>query len=343
MSVSPFRRRVAVVLGVGVWLLAASHSPMARADGDATEAASKEYSRGNELARAARWAEALGAFEASYAAKAHALTLYNIGVCERVLGRATRARERFRAALARASADAASAPSAELPASIREEVEGFLAEYGRILPRLAVTLEPRDAGIAVDGRPLREHREGDRVVLEAGVEAPGIGKAPPSATFDLELDPGTHVITITRQGYRDVVMARDFAPGQKGPLNLVLSELPSTIHVSSTIIGAQVRVNDVDVGLTPVDVIRPAGSYHLVVSRTGYVPFTNDIKLGPGEESNLRATLAEERIPITKRWWFWTGAAGVVAAATVITYFVTRPTPAPQPYDGGSAGWVVMP
>ncbi len=338
MSMSPFRRKVAVVLGLGLCLVATSRVPEARADGDATESASKEYSRGNELARAARWAEALGAFEASYAAKAHALTLYNIGVCERVLGRATRARERFRAALARASAD-----SSELPASIREEVEGFLAEYGRILPRLSVTLEPRDAGIAVDGRPLREHREGDRTVLEAGVEAPGIGKAPPAANFDLELDPGTHVITITRQGYRDVVQTRDFAPGQKGPLNLVLSELPSTIHVSSTVVGAQVRVNDVDVGLTPVDVIRPAGSYHLVVSRTGYVPFTNDIKLGPGEESNLRATLAEERIPITKRWWFWTGAAGVVAAATVITYFVTRPTPAPQPYDGGSAGWVVMP
>jgi hypothetical protein len=323
---------------VGLCAAALLSPAPAHADEDVTESASREYNRGNDLARAAHWAEALGAFEASYAFKAHALTLYNIGVCERVLGRATRARERFRLALARASAD-----EKELPGSIREEVTGFLDEYARILPRLTVTLEPRDAGIAVDGRPLREHREGDRFVLEAGVEAPGIGKAPPAPTFDLEADPGTHVITITRQGYRDVVQTREFAPGQRGTLNLVLARLPSTIHVSSTIVGAQVRVNDVDVGLTPVDVTRPAGSYHLVVSRAGYVPFTNDITLGPGEESNIRATLAEERIPITKRWWFWTGAAGVVVIATVATYFITRPTPAPQPYDGGSTGWVVLP
>ncbi len=303
-----------------------------------TDVAAREYGRGNELARATRWAEALGAFEASLAAKPHALTLYNIGVCERVLGRATRAREKLRLALDRANAN-----PGELPASIREEVEGFLAEYARILPRVAVTLEPADAALAVDGRPLRERRDGDALVLEAGVEAPGIGKPPPSGRFDLEVDPGSHVLTITRQGYRDVVLTRDFAPGQRGALDLVLARLPATLHVASSVVGAQVRVNGVDVGLAPVDVVRPAGTYHLVVSQKGWVSFTNDVTLGPGEETSLKATLAAERTPITKQWWFWTGAVAVVAAAAVVTWLVVRPAPEPAPYDGGSTGWVVFP
>jgi len=318
--------------------LAALRPSHARAEGTPEDHARSEYDRGNTLAHDSKWAEALGAFEASYAAKPHALTLYNIGVCERVLGRATRAREKLRLALTRAESD-----PRELPESIREETRGFLDEYTRLLPRIAVTLDPKDAGIAVDGRPLRVVRGGARPVLEAGVEAPGIGRPPPNATFDLEVDPGTHVLTLTRQGYRDVVHTRVFSPGQRGALELSLTRLPAVIHVSSTLPGAQVRVNGLDVGLTPVDVVRPAGVYRLVVSHPGYVTFTNDVTLAPGDESNLRAALPVERVPLTKRWWFWAGAATVVAAGAFVTYLATRPTPEPVPYDGGTSGWVVFP
>lgn len=305
----------------------------------ATDIARDEYARGNALARGTQWGEALGAFEASLRVRPHALTLYNIGVCERVLGRATRARERFRGALARADADAT-----ELPASLREETEGFVAEYARVLARASVRLSPADAGLAVDGRPLRERREGERFVLEAGLEPPGVGKAPSAGgEFDLELDPGTHVLTVSRPGYRDVVVTRDFAPAQRGELDLVLSRLPGTMHVSASPVDSQVRVGDVDVGLAPIDVTRPPGTYRIEVSRAGYTKFQNDITLSPGEQANVRAHLEVERIPLTKRWWFWAGAVGVLVTAAVVTYAVTRPTPEPVPYDGGSAGWVVQP
>lgn len=301
------------------------------------DVAREEYARGNALARATRWGEALGAFETSLRVRPHALTLYNIGVCERVLGRATRARERFRAALVRAEAD-----GAELPPSLREETAGFVAEYARVLARVAVRLSPADAGLAVDGRPLRERSEGDRFVLEAGVEAPGIGKPPSASDFDLELDPGTHVLTVSRIGYRDVVVTRDFAPAQRGTLDLVLSRLPGTMHVSASPADSLVRVGGVDVGLAPIDVTRPPGTYRISVSRAGYTNFQNDITLSPGEDANVRAHLEIERVPLTKRWWFWAAAAGVLVSAAVVTYAATRPTPEPAPYDGGSAGWVVQ-
>jgi PEGA domain len=305
------------------------------APNEATAGASLAFARGNELAREEKWGEALGAFEASLALRPHALTLYNIGVCERVLGRATRARERFRAALAR--------DATELPPSIREEVLGFIAEYTRTLPRVTVQLDPKDAGIAVDGRPLREHIEEGRLVLEAGVLAPGPGAVASAATFELELDPGTHVIAMSRRGYVDVVQTRTFAPGQRGTLNLVLSELPATLRIAASVVGAQVKLNDVDVGLTPIEISRPGGRYRMAVAHPGYVTHKNEIAVTAGGESNLRIALQEERIPLTKRWWFWAGAAGILAIGSTVTYFVTRPTPPPQPYNGGSAGWVVFP
>lgn len=309
---------------------------------DSVSRARRDYDRGNELARATRWAEALGAFESSFAARPHALTLYNLGVCERVLGRATRAREDFTLALGRSSAED------ELPASIREEIRGFLAEYARILPRVTVTLEPADAGIAVDGRPLRERESTEPpfaglTVMEAGVLPPGIGRAPSSSRFVLELDPGTHVVTLTRRGFRDIVLTRELSPGEHASWKLSLAELPSVLHVSSTVPGAQVRVDDVDVGLTPVDVTRRAGAHRVVVAQKGYVPFTQEIVIGPGEESSVRARLVEERVSLVKKPLFWAGAAGVVATVVVVTFLATRPTPPPAPYDGGSSGWVVAP
>jgi hypothetical protein len=302
---------------------------------EATAAASKAFARGNELAREEKWGEALGAFESSFALRPHALTLYNVGVCERVLGRATRARERFRSSLAR--------EQLELPPSIREEILGFIAEYTRTLPRVIVQLEPMDAGIAVDGRPLRERNDEGHLVLEAGVLAPGPGTIASAASFELELDPGTHVFAISRRGYLDVVQTRTFAPGQRGTLKLVLDELPATLRISATVAGAQVKLNNVDVGLTPVEVSRPGGRYQLAVTHPGFVAFTNEVVVTAGGESNMRVSLREERIPLTKRWWFWAGAAGVLAVATTLTYFATRPTPPPQPYNGGSAAWVVFP
>jgi hypothetical protein len=59
-----------------------------------------------------------------------------------------------------------------------------------------------------------------------------------------------------------------------------------------------------------------------------------------GEEANLLATLAVEKMQIYKKWWFWTGIAAVVAVGATLTYVLTRP---PPPYDGGNTNWVVHP
>jgi PEGA domain len=320
-----------LVLGL-TWLAPA----LARAEDSTVQSARDDYKRGLDLSAASQWGEALSAFEVSSTKRPHAQTLYNMGSCERALGRWTRARARFEESLKRAEGN-----PTELPASVAEEVRGLLREYERILPRINVTLEPADTNLAIDGRPL--HVDPAREALVAGLATPGLGKPVGRATFVVELDPGTHVFALSRAGYADVVISKQIAASARMSLNLNLEMLPATLRISADQQGALVRVNEADVGPAPVELLRPRGLYKVVVSKSGYTPFVNDVSARSGQEVSLRAQLALEKTPITKRWWFWTGAAAVLAGAAVLTYVATRPTPEPPPYDGGNTNWVVVP
>src|SRR5712672_2584157 len=64
-----------------------------------------EFVRGNDLATSSQWAAALAAFEHSYELRPHPLTVFNMGVCERALGRLTRARSMFAEAVGAAKRD----------------------------------------------------------------------------------------------------------------------------------------------------------------------------------------------------------------------------------------------
>jgi len=335
-----------VGLGAGSWLLAEPSAaqpapdpvvqPAPAAD-PKLEQARELYRQGVELVKVAQWSGALAAFERSVAFRPHATTVFNIGACERAMGRYTSARESFRRALERGRVE----PD-ELAPSLTGEAQAFVAEIDHLVARVRVALDPPNAAIAVDGRPLRR-AEGSGARFIAGLEQPGTGKRIGVATFELELNPGAHVITLSRKGYADAVVNRSFAPGARGELKLELERLPATLNVSSNVSGALVMIDTRDVGPAPVSVLRPGGNYRVLVSKDGFAPYEARVLVQPGEETNLRAQLLEERTPLTKRWWFWTAAAAVLAGGALATYALTRPDPEPPPYDGGSTGWVVRP
>ncbi|HLK39305.1 MAG TPA: PEGA domain-containing protein [Polyangiaceae bacterium] len=298
-------------------------------------AARDAFVLGANLARGAQWADALAAFERSAALHPNGLTTYNVGVCERALGHYTRARDLFAAAL-RADGPGGS----ELPASVSEDARAYLGEIDAALARLAVRIDPPDARIAVDGRPLRvETGAAGRLAAIAGVREPGRGEPPPARDFDLLLDPGTHVLTLSRAGFTDILLNRTFAPGARLPLGLELDRLPATLHVAANVGPTVVTVNGADVGSTPADVSRPAGSYHVVVKKEGFVSYEAQVAVKAGEELDLRATMVEDRA-LTKKWWFWAGVAAVVVGGAAATYALTRPAPPP---DCGNSGVCVHP
>jgi hypothetical protein len=175
----------------------------------------------------------------------------------------------------------------------------------------------------------------------AGTLPHGPGEAPGSETFDLLANPGVHVITVTRPGYQDVVLNKTFGPGAAAPLTLELDRLPASIKVTSNVGDAIVRLNNADVGNPPVEVSRIAGTYHVLVSRKSYVGYETDVTLSPGQRVELAADLRKENPPLTQKWWFWAGAAVILAGAATVTYFIVRSNEEPQrqPTDGGGLGW----
>jgi hypothetical protein len=292
--------------------------------------------RGTEFVRKEQWAEALSSFERASKLRPHAVTTYNIGTCERALGRYTLARKTLRRALD----ENAAAGGSQLPGDVVDDIKALASQLDGLLATADVKLDPPSASIAVDGRPL-EPDPSNTGVLVAGVHDPGPGEPPPAASFKLVLDPGLHIITISRKGYADAVLQPTFRPGSTTGLPLVLDRLPATLHIDADQDGAVVVVNGSDVGVAPVDVSRPAGSYRVVVSKPGFVTYEAQLVAQAGERAELRAKLPVEKKALTQRWWFWT-AAGVlvVGAAGSIAYFATRPPPPERPpLNCGGLGW----
>ena len=260
--------------------------------------AREEFVKGAALVKSAQWGEAIAAFERSNALHRHASTTYNVGACERALGNYTRARRTLRQALA----DNEAAHGTELPLPLVADVQGYLTQLDALLATATVTLVPANAAIAVDGRPL-ETAEPNATppVLVAGLRAPGTGEAPPADVFKVQLDPGVHVFTLSRKGFADAVVNRNFLPGSAFDLRLQLDKLPATLHVASSPAGAIVTVDGADVGASPVDVSRPTGSYKVVVKKPGYVTYETEVVAQPGDDGNLSPNLAQANKALTQR------------------------------------------
>ena len=305
----------------------------ARADEDAaTVEARKAYLEGVELVKRAQWSEALGAFERSALLKPHPTTTFSMGACQRAMGRYTRARANLKLALSQTEE-----MGRPMPADLLADAQAFIAEIDRLLAVVEVHLEPAEGELTVDGRPLLARRAGARPALVAGILPPGKGGPPPGNDFDLYLDPGTHVISVERAGYTTALVSRTFSPGSRTQLPLVLDKLPATIHIAANQPGAVIDVDDIDVGVAPVEVQRPAGSYRVTAKKKGFSTYQTRVNLQAGERVDLSAPLAIEKRPIHKQWWFWTTL--VLGVGTVVGIAVGASQP-PPPYQGGSTGWV---
>jgi hypothetical protein len=171
---------------------------------------------GSALAKQGQWNEALAAFERSESLRSHPITRFNIGYVERALGHLTRARKQFMAA-------ARAGDSSALPPGLHQEAESYLTEIDHKLARVVASLEP-DTAIAVDGRPLEpDATTAARPTLVAGTADPGAGAVPGQTRFDLFIDPGDHVIVLSRAGLADTVMNEHFAPGASRSLTLAMN------------------------------------------------------------------------------------------------------------------------
>ncbi len=325
------------------WILGASllggvaTSSLAHAGGegaDATAAAREAYQEGSRLVTEGRWGDALVAFERAASLRPHALTSYNLGITERALGRLTRARRHFGAALAQHEASGKTA----LAASYVEEAGGILREIDARLATLSVEIDPPDAALMIDGRPLTREPDGPSDLYVAGLASPD-APSTVGGRVRVRIDPGTHVFVLTKSGFAPVTYRETVKAGATGTVPLSLVALQATITVRAERKDAAVRLQGLDVGIVPVVLRRPPGSYSLDVRSPGYVTYATTVDVGPGGSADLFAKMPKESFAIAKQWWFWTGIAAVVGGTAIAVYAATRP---PAPYDGGTTGWVAQ-
>jgi hypothetical protein len=320
--------------------LGAPASPSAEPAPDAaTERGRQAFTRGLQLARTEQWGEALAAFEEAAAARDAPLVQFNIAFCERALGHYIAARHTLRAVLANTGSVGGHAQPGGLSASQIGDAKAYAGEAEKLIVRLTVTLKPPNATLSVDGRSLAPD-EGSPGTYVATVGGGGVAASLEKPTFALLVDPGLHVFQAARSGHQDVVLRRSYRPGEEAKLDLVLDELPATVAIQSDPGSAIVHIDGREVGLAPIEFERRAGSYKLEVTLRGYDSYKAALDLQSGQRLDLTTKLNAYRQPLTKKWWFWTGAVAVVAGGAVLTYFLARPAAQPPPYDGGSTNWV---
>lgn len=321
---------MAKVLALALFALMTAIAPLTYAQSaptDATERGKQAFTRGVERVHEQKWGEALAAFEEAAAARDAPRIQFNIAYCQRALARYVAARR----TLQRVLKDPAGLDPNEL-----EDAKGYLAEFDQVMVRAHVTIDPKEAALTVDGRPLVAADDGNAHLAGVGPAGPPVSVG--ASSFAALLDPGAHVWRAVRPGHQDAIVQKSYRPGETVEVDLHLDMLPATVAVRSDPSLSIVRVDGREVGLAPIELQRVAGKYSLEVVRDQYEPYTTRLDLSPGQRTDLEAKLVPYKPPLTKKWWFWTTVGAVVVGGVVLTYALTRP---PAPYDGGSANWVV--
>jgi PEGA domain len=294
----------------------------------------KAFDRGLALEESQDWGLALQQFRRAAAlatGRRLAVVEFNIAVCERALGHFLMAREVFRSLLARVD---------QLEEPHRQNVTSYVKEMDGLIVRVPVHLAPASAALSVDGGPLLAASEQADLYLGGLSHDASAVVSIQREDFTLLLDRGAHVFRASRPGHKDAVVVRSFDESLATLLSLKLDELPATINVNSEPIGAVVKLNGREAGVTPLEVKRAAGRYQLEVERERYQSHREQLAVESGEHIDVTAPLALYRAPLTRKWWFWTAIASVAAVGAISTYFAVRPDPTVPPYDEGSAGWL---
>lgn len=197
-------------------------APPSEASDDPNVARARDaFEVGTRLAHEGQWVEALAAYERSARLRPHPVTTYNIGYCERALGRYTRARKMLKLALSEHESKSGGA----LPDDLLALAKTYLAEVEQRVVHATVSVRPASSTLSVDGRPLEtSDSSGDRAALVAGTRDSGKPEAVPQQSFELLIDPGRHVFVLAQPGAPDTVVSETFAAGSAPTLELVARE-----------------------------------------------------------------------------------------------------------------------
>lgn len=179
------------------------------------------------------------------------------------------------------------------------------------LDQLFVELRSRVATLE-----LRCSQPGARVLLRDKV----IGTTPLKA---VRLPAGAATLQLELDGFFPV--RRELVLPAGGSLSLELAlharSRSSLLLVGTRPSGARVLVDGRQIGTSSprAELILAAGTHNVSALREGYDEASVPVVLAAGSTRELTVQL-ERTVPVTNRWWFWTGAALIVAGGAAATY-----------------------
>lgn len=291
-----------------VWLLAAClvARPALAQDDDVTAT----FARAVELLQAERHLEALGLLERVRGQRETAAVAYNMAIAQRALGRHVEAIASLRRYLDLAGA--------RIDDGRRAEIDGRIAELSATLATVTVRVAapPGDVSVTVDGEPV----------------------APARWNVPAPMNPGRHAFVVRGARYHPLEVTQTFAPGARVevPLRPEPIDIVTRLRVTASARDAEVLLDGVLVGSDGFDARVAPGHHRMQVRAPGFLPYESSLEINPGAALQVRAVLVED-VPVTRRWWFWTGVGAlVVGAITAAAWAAASGTEAPT---CGSTGW----
>lgn len=191
------------------------------------------------------------------------------------------------------------------------------AKVGR-LDQLLLDLRSR-----VSTLDLRCSQPGARVLIRDKV----IGATPLSG---VRLPAGAATMVVELDGFFPVKRHIVLPAGGSLQLEVTLAarSTSSLLLVSTQPAGAQVLVDGKHVGTSSprAELVLPAGPHRVSARREGFEEASAPVVLAPGATRDLTVPM-ERSVPVTGRWWFWAGAALLVAggAALGVALLTERP------------------
>jgi hypothetical protein len=172
---------------------------------------------------------------------------------------------------------------------------------------LATDLRSRVATLTIQGPA-----PGARVLIAGRV----VGTTP---FTDTRVNAGSVTLEVLAPGYLPFSRRIELPGGKltRVDVTLVSAERAAKLTIASKIQGTTVSVDRKPRGSAPAEVVLSPGSHLVAVQRSGYDPTEKVEVLRAGEQRRISLD-PTPRVPLTAKWWFWTGI-GVAVAGGVVT------------------------
>jgi hypothetical protein len=254
-----------------------------------------------------RHAQALGKFQAAYAAYPSPKLWFNIGQVQVALDHPLEAVQAFEDFLALAS---------DARPEDRKDASTALAQLGKKLGRLQIKCETVGAQISVDGK--------------------SVGRVPlPEPLWAM---PGRHGVTIAQSGFVPATETVDLGAGATALVVIRLLPVPPPAPVALPKPGERIPAAAAPapgMAIAPSGVAAAAGApaqdqllptqpavpppAAVAATAAPATPVALDLSTQPAP-----AEQADQARPFYKTWWFWTGTAVVVAGVVTAVLLLTR-------------------